>query len=227
MPANPPYIPAQDGLFDAWLSNFSSLLTAAPTTYGLLAGDAVIVAGLFADWNAAYILAVTPSTRTPVTVADKDDLKVSALQGVRPYAVRIASNPGVANMDKVSIGVTVRVTTRTPVPPPAVSPGLSLVAMTPGQGQFRYFNLADPFTKSVPYGSAGVEVWSAIGTTFATDPAQATYRGRVTKAPFVQSFDGADAGKKLTMWVRYVNRGGAHGQPLVGPWSDVLQSTIV
>jgi hypothetical protein len=72
-----------------------------------------------------------------------------------------------------------------------------------------------------------VEVWSSIGTTFATDPSQATYRGRVTKAPFGQDFDGGDVGKKLTMWVRYVNKGGIHGAPLVGPWSDVLQSTII
>lgn len=227
MPANPPYIPAKDVDFDAWLTNFSTLLTAAPTTYGLLAGDAVIVAGLQASWNAAYLLATTPSTRTPVTVADKDAEKVAALAGVRPYAQRIAANPGVTDMDKVAIGVTVRVTTRTPVPPPAVSPGLSLVAMTPGQGQFRYFNLADPNSKKVPYGSGGVEVWSAVGTAFATDPSQATFRGRVTKAPFIQSFDPGDSGKKLTMWVRYVNRGGAHGQPLVGPWSDVLQAVVV
>lgn len=227
MPANPPYIPATDVDFDAWLTNFSTLLTAAPTTYGLLAGDAVIVAAAQSDWNAAYILATTPTTRTPVTVADKDAEKILALTTVRPYAQRISVNPGVTDMDKVAIGVTVRVTTRTPVPPPAVSPGLSLVAMTPGQGQFRYFNLADPFSKKVPYGSAGCEVWSAIGVTFATDPSQATYRGRVTKAPFIQSFDGADAGKKLTMWVRYVNKGGSHGQPLFGPWSDVLQTTIV
>ncbi len=227
MPANPPYIPADDAGFNSWVTNFSTKLTAAPTTYGLVAGDATAMAALVTTWTAAYAAAITPATRTPVTVAAKDTSKIATMAAARGYAVRIASNSSVSDANKTAIGVTVRVLTRTSVPAPAVSPGLALVSMSPMTGLFRYYNLADPLTKAVPYGAGGVEVWTAIGVTWATDPTQATYRGRATKAPFGQVFDGADVGKKLSMWVRYVNKGGVFGGALVGPWSDLLQTTII
>ena len=43
MSTYPTYIPAKDALFATWLENFSTLLTAAPATYGLTAPDATAV----------------------------------------------------------------------------------------------------------------------------------------------------------------------------------------
>ena len=44
MPQLPPYIPARNANLIAWAANFSTLITASPGTYGLLAGDATAIA---------------------------------------------------------------------------------------------------------------------------------------------------------------------------------------
>ena len=44
MPALPPYIPAQEGQFNTWLNNFSTLISANPPAYGLMTSDAANIA---------------------------------------------------------------------------------------------------------------------------------------------------------------------------------------
>ena len=53
MPALPPYIPVQEGEFTSWLANFSTLISAAPSMYGLLTSDAATIAAQNAAWEAA------------------------------------------------------------------------------------------------------------------------------------------------------------------------------
>lgn len=224
MPA--PYIPAADAAFDVWLANFSTLLTASPTTYGLLAADATAVAGVTTTWSAAYLLASNPATRTPVTVADKDVARAAAEAMVRPYASRISVNPAVTDADKVAIGVTVRSTTPTPIPPPVTAPQITLNKAITGQ-QTLSFSEPGAVGKAKPYGVVGVQLFASVGTTFATDPAQCSYVAQVTKSPTVQSFDAADAGKKVTWFARWVTKSGPGGQAQVGPWSDALNLVVM
>jgi hypothetical protein len=98
--------------------------------------------------------------------------------------------------------------------------------MTPLTFTGRYYNLADPQSKKVPYGSAGVEVWLSKGTAFATGPDQCSYVQRSSKAPFTVEFVDGDQGKKCSMFIRYVNKGGNQGVARVGPWSDRLDFIV-
>lgn len=216
------YIPSSDSGFDAWLTNFSALLTAAPTTYGLIAGDAVIVAAQQVAYNAAFVTATTPATRTSPTIAAKDAARATALATVRPYAVNISLNAGVADLDKIAIGVTVAKLVPTPVPPPLTVPVLSLVSATHLVQQLAYRDTATPTSKAKPPGVTGMEIWRSIGTTASVDPSQADFNGIVTKSPLVQQFQAGDVGKVVTYWARWVTRGGPGGQAQTGPWSTSL-----
>lgn len=221
-----PYIPSKDANFQNWLQNFSDLLTATPTVFGLVAGDAVIVATSYTAWNAAYLLATNPTTRTSVTVAAKDVAKANSLSTVRPYAQRIAVNPAVDNSDKVAIGVNPRGTVPTPIPAPTSAPTLYWRGASPGVIQLAYKDTILGGTKKKPFGAISLELWTDIPATGSPTLAAAKFRGAITKSPFSLVTTG-DAGKAIGLWCRFATRSGPAGVSQVGPWSAGLIGTIV
>jgi hypothetical protein len=226
MPANPPYLPSRDVDLAPWAINFDALLTANPTNYGLIAGDAVAVAAVVATFVSALSVATDPGTRTPVTIASKDAAKASMLAVVRPYAVRIARNQSVSDGLKTGIGVTVAVLTRTPVPSPASGAELTLVSAIPGVLRLQYQNPDTPGSKAAPYGSSGVELWGKYGSAYTADPSEASYLGRYGKSPVALVTSG-QSGMHLSLFGRFVNKGGLQGQALVGPFGTPLQTIVI
>lgn len=219
MPLYPPYIPRKIADRALWYTNFDTLLTAAPTTYGLTAPDAVAVAAAVLAFTNAYALSSNPATRTSATIAQTQLEDANAQAIIRPYAVRISANPSVDPADKVSIGVTVRSTTPTPIPPPLTVPAVTLASAMPLTHTLQYYDTSTPTSKAKAAGSIGIEIFRAIGTTPAVDPAQATYYGTFTKSPLRSTFSAGDQGKICTYFARWVNRSGAGGTASVGPWS--------
>lgn len=216
-----------DSLFADWLLNFSTLLTASPTTYGLTSGDATTVATLQSAYATALATATTPSTRTADTIAAKDSAKSAALAGVRPLNQRISQNASVADSDKVAIGGTVKVSPPTPIPPPLTFPVLGIDSQTAGVVNMSYKDSATPTSKAKPFGAFGMQLARNIGTTFATDPAQCAIIGVITKSPLVDTYDVTDSGKKITYFARWQTRGGPGGQAQFGPWSAPVQTVAV
>ncbi len=223
----PPYLPAQDAAFDSWFNNFSTLITGSPTTYGLIAGDATTIAASFTAWNAAYLLAVTPATRTSVTIAGKDAQRTLSEAVIRPYATAISRNPAVLNSDKIDVGVNLPNSGRTPVPPPLTVPALSLVTAIHFLHTLAYRDTSTPTTKAKPQGAIGVELWRVIATAPATDVNLASQVGVFTKSPNSIGYTAPDVGKTATYWGRWVTRSGPGGQAQVGPWSAPLSVGII
>jgi hypothetical protein len=221
-----PYIPARDSLFSSWLLNFATLIAASPTDYGLIAGDATAITAQNTAFQAAYLLATDPGTRTSVTVAAKDTARSNAEGVVRPYAMRIRNNTTVSDGLKVGLGLTIPSTTPTPVPPPIVAPELGILSAIVGTTRLTY---KEPGAagKAKPYGSIGVEYSRAIGTVPAVDPAQGSIWGTATKSPFQMAHDPADAGKVCTLFGRFVTRSGPGGIAQSGPWSAPLTFNLM
>lgn len=222
-----PYIPAQDAQFDSWLVNFSTLLTASPTTYGLTSGDATTVAGVTTAWSAAYLAATDPSTRTSVTIAAKDAARTTATQTVRPLATQISRNPAVDNGDKTAIGVNLPNTARTPIPPPTTVPGLTLVSAIHFQHTLSYKDTSTPTTKAKPAGAIGLDLRVTIQVGAASDPEAAKPWTVATKSPVIVSFTAPDVAKTATYWGRWATRSGPGGQAQYGDWSAPLSVVIV
>ena len=226
MASYPPYIPPRDSDFAVWLLNFSTLLTANPTDFGLDAADALTVDAVNTTFQDAYTIAVNPTTRTTPTVAAKDVARASAEAVVRPFAVSISKNTAVTDLNKAAIGVTIPALVPTPIPAPTDAPTISLQSAI-SLNQLLQYKVAGQDGKSKPFGSRGVEVYSAIGVVAATDPAQTTFRGTFTKSPFRQVFDPVDQGKFVTYFARYVTASGPGGETQPGPWSDALNLSVM
>lgn len=225
------YIPTQDQGLDNWSNTFQAGIAASPGTYGLAAGDAVSITSAYNTYHDAYLLGgvvqphsqpVNPATRTPSTVAAKDVAKAAGLIVFRTYAQIIQNNAGVSDMDKSAIGITVRKTSRTPIPAPGTTPLMALVGSTHLQQTLRFADSATPTVKAKPFGALQMELWRGIAVAAITDPTLCDFYGLITKTPFPVDFMSGDVGKFATYFSRWTTRRG-----LVGPWSTSLVIAIL
>lgn len=222
MPQLPPYIPAKNANFIAWLANFSTLITAAPATYGLLAADATTIAGQNTIMAAAYALITSSATKTPATVAAYNADKVNCLAIVRPYAQTIANNAGVSSSNKVAVGVNPRTSVPTPITVPTTAPALTAVSTSTAGTIIRYRDAtASPSVKSKPYGVTQMQLYGMTSATPVTDPTTLTFLGVETKAPLTIALGSGAAGKTAYFAARWQTRKG-----LVGPWSPIISYVV-
>lgn len=214
---NPNYLPAKDSLAGPWADNFSTVLTGAPTDYGLVAGDATAVAAAVAPWITALAAATTPATRTPVTIAAKDDARAAMEAVVRPFAVAISQNPSVSNELKTTIGVTPRITTKTRNAVSSNIAGVSPYFDSLGNIVFNGYDPDTPDSKARPLGALGWELQVRNKPT-ATDPWETILDITVTRPLFKWDHEGVvswDAACRVR-WVGALLVGGGLN---VGPWS--------
>lgn len=222
MPALPPYIPAKDAALDNWANNFSTLITAGPGTYGLVAADAVTIAAAFASWHTAYQAAISLATRGPATVATKNTQRINMLAVLRPYAQTISLNAGVSPTNKTALGINPRTSTPTPITAPATNPVLTIdQALTLQHVVRARDSIASPSVKSKPYGVVQMQLFAATSTTPITDPALIPFKQVTTKSPLIVEWSSGDKGKIAYYTARWATRSG-----LVGPFSPIASFTV-
>jgi hypothetical protein len=78
-----PYIFRKEADFNLLLLNFSSLITANPSAYGLTAADASTIAGEAATWSAAYAPTTSKATKTAAAVSVKNSVRVTVTAQIR------------------------------------------------------------------------------------------------------------------------------------------------
>jgi hypothetical protein len=220
MPQPAPYIPPRNADYVAWAQNFSTLISASPATYGLLAGDATAIAAAYTALNNAYALITSPSTKTAATVQAFNIQKASSLIIFRGYALTISYNAGVAPSDKVAVGVNPRTTTPTPIPTPTTAPVITCQSASTAGIITRYRDAtSSPSVKAKPFGALGIQIYAAASATAITDPTMLSYIGTFTVSPF-QLVVSSSLGKQVYIAGRWITRKGK-----LGPWSSVVNYT--
>jgi hypothetical protein len=222
MPSLPSYIPAKEANLNTWLLNFSTLLSASPSTYGLGPTDAANVAADVAAWTAAYTPILSPSTKTAAAVSAKNSAKVSILAQIRPYAQNISLNAGVTSAAKTAIGVNPRTSTPTPITAPTTNPVLTAQSTSTAGTIIRYRDAtASPSVKAKPYGVIGVQLFAKASVTPITDPNTLTFIENATKSPLTAALGSGAAGMTVYFAARWQTRKG-----LVGPWSPIVSYVV-
>jgi len=215
------YIPSEEEAALAWMTVFAAGLTNHSAVYMVSAADALAVTNAVNAFGDALAITQDPATKTKVTVAAKDDARVSAEQICRQFAMLIKENAGISDPDKIAIGVRPQNDSREPIPAPDTSPLLNIIAATPGAQTLRYSDSMTPDTGRKPYGAISLQLFCAIGETPATNENAATFLGAYTKNPIGVGFDPADDGKVATFFARWQSRRGD-----VGPWSLPISMRI-
>jgi hypothetical protein len=186
------------------------------------ASEAAAVLAAVSEFGDALALVQNPATKTEVTVANKDDARLSAEQIVRQFGIGIKYNAGISDGDKIAIGVRPVNNTRNPIPTPSSTPILGFIGSTAdGAHTLRYSDTNTPDSRSKPFGAASMQLFVAIAATPVTDPEDAEFYAVFTRNPLSVGFDPADGGKYATYFARWCT---ARGEP--GPWSAALSRRI-
>src|SRR5436190_21193798 len=135
------FLPNKDSLLLAWSLNFSTRITATPTAYGLVAGDATAYATLHTAFGTA-LAAVDPGERSKSLVAAKNTARAALKNSARLLAKRVEGTATVTDAQKLDLGLNVRATP-TPIPPPAYAPGIAILATIANTVKLRLFDATD------------------------------------------------------------------------------------
>lgn len=217
------YLPQKLSEFQVWFLNFASLISGSPATYGLVAGDAASIQASYDAFAAAYAISTSPVTRSPTTVQDTITARNTSVQIIRAYGRLILANQGVADADKVALGLHLRDPVNTPVPAPLTNPMLTLVGATPGQITASYRDsAASPGVKAKPFGAATMQLFVQIGTVAPVTPGATPFQKVVTKSPFFVDTAAATPGQIAYVYARWATARG-----LVGPWSPMASMPCV
>src|SRR5260370_41392735 len=119
-----PYIgiPTRESELRSWAQNFSAVINAGPSAYGLSLTDAANIKTANDNFQATYAAATTPETRTQVAVQAKNDFKNSMMATLRAYYVIIQNDPGVTDGNKLAAGIKVKSQAKTPRRAPESQP---------------------------------------------------------------------------------------------------------
>ena len=157
-------------------ANFSTLISAAPTTYGLVAAQATAFAALNTSLQNAYSEAIEPSTRTPVSIEAKN----IALRAMRAEAILLSkiiyATATVNDSQLIALGLLPR-PTRQRVGPPVDAPVVDIVSVVGNTVKVRLHAAGDSSKRGKPDGVDGAAMYSFVGAVPPADEATWQFEG--------------------------------------------------
>jgi hypothetical protein len=163
----------------AGAANFAALIATDFASYGLTTGQATAFGALNTSLQGAYSAAVDPSTRTPVTVAAKNQ----SLKNMRANAILLSkiiyATPTVSDAQLVGLGLLPR-STRTPIPAPTTAPVVE-VGVVAGRLVNVRLHPSDSERRGMEIGAKGANVYSFVGPTPPADPRDYHFEGMTTR----------------------------------------------
>ena len=212
------YMPRKESEALAWMQVFAGGISANPALYMLLPADTTAISNTVDAFAAAYSVVMDEATNTRVTVRAKDYAFNSAQKICQQYYSLIKANTGIADTDKIAIGVRPVNRNRTPINCPQSSPLLNILSATPGIHTLRYHDTFTPTSSAKPFGATELQLFVTVDNdqqaSTKGDPNDAKLVGKFTRNPISVDFTAKDGGKSATYYARWVSRRGE-----TGPWS--------
>jgi len=205
------YLPRRQNDLLTVVLKIAVLLMANPYVFGLTPQQAAAFNAAVQDFKAKMDAISGPGGKLKSAVQAKNLSKLQMLATVRPMLQYIKDNVGVADDDKVTLGLNVNGNVRVRVPAPATAPALEIVAATPLQHTLGYHDTADPKKRGKPVGVAAMELYCQIGDSPTISRENAKFVGLITRQPYVMNFSPADVGKTAHYWGIWANAKGAPG----------------
>lgn len=213
-----PYIPARDADLSVWAGNFSNVLTLNQPTYLIVGAALATLQANITSYQAALVIASDPGTKTKVTVATKDAARTLMLSNIRLVAAQIQAIPGITPGDLSAAGLTVRDTTKTPIPPPLTFPIISLLGVAGGMLRLSLADELTPTVKRKPTGVLSCLLVCAASPDVPADSYDGIPLAVVGRVPTSISLSALTANTVYNMRGVWMNRRGDRG-PLSAPVS--------
>ncbi len=216
------YIPAPDGDFDTWQTNFLAYATANAAALGL--DPLVDIPPLTAaqgTWSTDFGANASAQAAAQAARQTKDAARDAYVGLIRPLVVRLQASPEVDDAERAALGITVPDRIPTPVGIPTTRPVVKVDTSQRLRHVISFADEATPTRTAKPAGVRGVQIWVKVGDPTPVDPSELTYLATDTRTPYTTSFPGADGGKTAHYMLRWEN---TRGEP--GPWSETASATI-
>jgi len=193
------FLPQTDPALLSWSVNFSTLITAMPTAYGLTALQAASYQAVHDIFAEKYQISQDPSTRTRPAIAAKDQARFNLKYQARLLAKLVEGTASVTDAQKYSLGLNVRAMP-SPIPVPGMRPGTDIVSVAGRTVRMHIHDSASSNKRGKPAGVALAWVYSYVGETYPSDPTEWNFEGATTRANFAIVFPNTVAGG-TQVWV--------------------------
>jgi len=209
-----PYIPRSHEKFRRWAFVFTRRIAQDPAAAGLDEAIAAELTAMFEEYNAAYDLAVAPSTRTRVTISRRNAARKLLESMCRTYAQRIKKNDEVSDEIKCELHLHLGRKPRKAIRAVDSRPLLSIPSAGAGLHVLRWIDSAMGHALRKPKDAAALQLFAVVahGPVPAVD--EARYVGTYTRQPIRVTWPSETAGKTITYFGRWITRAGKEG-----PWS--------
>lgn len=217
-------IPRADGDFAAYSNHYYDAVEKFWNVHGLDLNDLTDLKDALSAWNAAYPKHVSAQNAAEAARQSKDAAKRTLERAIRPVSAFVQSYPKTTDADRATIGITVKDTGGTPVPPPASRPLLLIDSGNRLTHRLRLVDESTPTRAARPRGTLGAEVYLALVPPRETPPADPSvykFVRTVTRGGAEVSFESDKGGQTAAYLVRWVS---ATGEP--GPWGETVTATV-
>ena len=174
--------PSKDAELFAMAANASTLISANPTDYGLSVPQATMLATLSANYGTAYNIAVSPPTRTNVTIIQKNNARDALVQNLRDLNRFVQATKTVGDDKKAEIGFPIYANPA-PIPAPSDAPVVKKIVTT-GRRTKVSLRPMDSERRGRPTGVQGALIISFQGEVPPADIGQWKIEGLSTRTDF-------------------------------------------
>jgi hypothetical protein len=179
-------------------ANFASEIAADFAALGLTSAQSTAFGVVNSALQTAWTAAITPETRTPVSI----EQKTIALRNMRaaaiPLAKQIVGNPAVTDAQLIALGLLPR-TVPTPIPPTMTPPEVDVKSVV-GRLVTLRVRQTGVENNSRPIGSVGAYIFSHVGPTAPTEPEAYKFEGLCTRRTVQVQFPN-DVPSGATAWI--------------------------
>jgi hypothetical protein len=215
------FLPNSDAGLLAWGTNFSTLISLTPVTYGLSAGQASAFATLLASYSAA-LTACNPGVRNKAAVLTKNTARAFLKTNARLLAKIVEGQATVTNAQKATLGLNVRATP-SPIPPPAFAPQIDVISVIGRAVKIRLHNTETEPKRGKPVNVKGAAVLSYVGATPPADLSAYKFEGNTTVTVIDLVFpDSVAAGATVWFIAMWFNERAQNG-PAATPVNATIQ----
>jgi len=217
------YIPKNDADMNMWQVNALEIVEQNLIPWSIPAEDFDGLKKKQVVWAVSYAKASNKQNRTAADVKAKDVAGDNYVASIRSFVAQwLTSNNKVSDIDRTRMGLNVKSGTRTASPVPTTAPIGKIDFSLRLQHKIQYYDEASPRSKAKPEGVHGCEIYMKLDGEAPKEVSELIFLATDTASPYVVSFEGKDAGKRVYYWLRWVNTRGERG-----PWSSMVSAMVV
>jgi hypothetical protein len=214
------YVPSSLSALDNWSQNYNTQVGIMGSTHGLSAPQIANLAAVTTSFHDQYALSSAPGTRTPATVAATATARNAMVNVIQSTAMILQSNATMTDELRATFGITVRKTTRTPVPTPVAVPDLSIQSNTTSMVTVRVKTLGS-FGSAKPNGASSVRLYRKTGAVAPTSINDAAFIGTMSKRFFTDDMSAVAPGTQVWYIAAFATQTGK-----IGPASSAITCNV-